>query len=96
MQSIRPRRRIHETGSAGLSPMVSPPPGASAEQFYMQKQIQAQTPMVVVLDDGERIEGVIEWYDRNAIKMGGKGRCLIYKSAIKYLYKKGDTGAEGV
>ena len=93
MQPARPRRRVFETGSAGLPQQITPPAGASAEQFYMQKQIQAQTPMVVVLEDGEKVEGIIEWYDRNAIKLGGRNRCLIYKSGIKYLYKKGDTGA---
>jgi len=92
MQPARLRRRVFETGSAGLQQQTTPPAGAQAEQFYMQKQIQAQTPMVVVLEDGEKIEGVIEWYDRNAIKLGGRSRCLIYKSGIKYMYKKGDTG----
>src|SRR5579863_3658208 len=33
-----------------------------AELFYLQKQIQTQTPMVIVLADGEHIEGCIEWY----------------------------------
>ena len=64
----------------------------NAELFYLQKQIQAQTPMVIVLDDGEKVEGVIEWYDRNALKVRGRTRMLIYKSAIKYMYKLGDTG----
>jgi sRNA-binding regulator protein Hfq len=58
-----------------------------AEVFYFQKQVQAQTPMTVVLDDGESIEGVIEWYDRDVIKIRNSGRTLIYKSCIKYLYK---------
>ena len=40
-----------------------------AEVFYFQKQVQAQTPMTIVLDDGESIEGVIEWYDRDVIKI---------------------------
>jgi hypothetical protein len=40
-----------------------------AESFYFQKQMQAQTPMVFVLEDGEKVEGCIEWYDRNAIKV---------------------------
>jgi len=35
-----------------------------AELFYLQKQIQSQTPMVIVLEDGEQVEGCIEWYDR--------------------------------
>ncbi|MFZ0629932.1 MAG: hypothetical protein WAM56_01500 [Acidobacteriaceae bacterium] len=75
---------------------------SSAESFYFQKQIQAQTPMVFVLDDGERIEGSIEWYDRDVIKVRCNSsspfrhgehatRILIYKSGIKYLFKAGEN-----
>ena len=63
-----------------------------AELFYLQKQIQSQTPMVIVLEDGERIDGCIEWYDRYSIKVRGRFKTLIYKSAIKYMYKLGDNG----
>lgn len=62
-----------------------------AEAFYFQKQAQAQTPMVFILEDGERIEGYIEWYDRNAIKVKNHTRTLIYKSSIKYLYKANEN-----
>lgn len=67
-------------------------PNRHAELFYLQKQIQSQTPMVIVLEDGERIDGCIEWYDRNTIKVRGRFKTLIYKSAIKYMYKLGDSG----
>ena len=63
-----------------------------AELFYLQKQIQSQTPMVIVLEDGERIEGCIEWYDRHTLKVRGRAKTLIYKSAIKYMYKLGENG----
>ncbi len=62
-----------------------------AESFYFQKQMQTQTMMVFVLQDGERIEGYIEWYDRDAIKVRHGSRTLIYKSSIKYLYKAGEN-----
>jgi sRNA-binding regulator protein Hfq len=63
-----------------------------AEAFYFQKQIQSHTLMTFVLEDGEQIEGTIEWYDRNAIKVRrGKVRTLIYKAGIKYLYKAEDS-----
>jgi sRNA-binding regulator protein Hfq len=62
-----------------------------AEVFYFQKQVQAQTPMTIVLDDGESIEGIIEWYDRDVIKVRHGRRTLIYKSCIKYLYKSGEN-----
>ena len=60
-----------------------------AEAFYFQKQMQAQTVMVVVLENGEHIEGTLEWYDHNAIKLrnGQRRHTMIYKSGIKYLYK---------
>jgi sRNA-binding regulator protein Hfq len=63
-----------------------------AELFYLQKQIQSQTPMVIVLEDGETVEGCLEWYDRNAVKVRGRSRMLIYKSAIKYMFKQGENG----
>ncbi len=63
-----------------------------AELFYLQKQIQSQTPMVIVLEDGEHVEGCIEWYDRNCLKVRGRAKTLVYKSAIKYMYKLGEQG----
>jgi sRNA-binding regulator protein Hfq len=63
-----------------------------AEAFYFQKQIHSRTVMIFVLEDGEQIEGTIEWYDRNAIKVRhGAVRTLIYKAGIKYLYKAAES-----
>jgi len=77
-----------------LSSYVQPqePAQRHAELFYLQKQIQAQTPMVIVLEEGEVVEGCIEWYDENVLKIRGNTRTLVYKSAIKYMYKLGDVG----
>ena len=66
-------------------------PYRNAELFYLQKQIQSQTPMVIVLEDGEHLEGCIEWYDRNTLKVRGRQKTLVYKAAIKYMYKVGDS-----
>lgn len=63
-----------------------------AEAFYFQKQIQQQTEMTVVLEDGEELSGIIEWYDRCVLKMRvGRSRVMIYKSGVKYLYKASDA-----
>jgi len=68
---------------------VPPPSETSAEIFYYKKQIDAHTPMVIVLLDGEEIEGTIEWYDRGALKVNRKGapNLLILKRNIKYMFK---------
>src|SRR5207247_9104753 len=53
----------------------APPEQTNAENFYYIKQMQARTPMVVVLDTGDEIRGVIEWYDKNCIKEIGRASC---------------------
>jgi host factor-I protein len=67
----------------------APPDQTNAEQFYFSKQMQAKTQMVVVLTDGERLEGVIEWYDKTCVKLNRDGapNLLLYKHCIKYIYK---------
>lgn len=93
-QPIRARRNASLPGSYHFPARTAEveAPQRHAELFYLQKQIQSQTPMVIVLEDGERIDGCIEWYDRNSIKVRGRTKTLIYKSAIKYMYKLGDVG----
>ena len=68
---------------------IPPPSETSAEIFYYKKQIDAHTPMVIVLLDGEEIEGTIEWYDRGALKVNRKDEpnLLILKRNIKYMFK---------
>jgi len=79
-------------GGGGKKP--APPEQTNAENFYYQKQMQSRTPMVIVLRDGEEIRGVIEWYDRNCIKVNrdnGDANLMIYKPAIKYMFKEGEN-----
>lgn len=67
----------------------SPPDQTNAEQFYYSKQMQSKTHMVVVLTDGEQLEGVIEWYDRECLKLNriDAPNLLLFKHCIKYMYK---------
>ena len=66
-----------------------PPEQTNAENYYYLKQMAAKTPMVVVLKDGEELRGVIEWYDRNCIKVNRQGapNLMVMKDCIKYMYK---------
>jgi sRNA-binding regulator protein Hfq len=81
-----PNRRIN---SAPNLKKTSPPEQTNAENFYYVKQMQAKTPMVIVLEDGETIEGTIEWYDKSCLKIHRDNgpNILLYKPCIKYLYK---------
>jgi len=86
-----------ERGDRGLGvggKKATPPEQTNAENFYYQKQMQSRTPMVIVLRDGEEIRGIIEWYDKTCLKVnreGGDPNLMIYKPAIKYMYKDGEN-----
>jgi host factor-I protein len=83
-----------ERAVGGAGRKTAPPEQTNAENFYYQKQMQSRTPMVIVLRDGEEVHGVIEWYDRNCIKVNresGQPNLMIYKPAIKYMYKEGEA-----
>ena len=72
----------------------TPTDQTNAENFYYVKQMQNRTPMVVVLKDGEQIHGVIEWYDKNCVKVNRTSgpNLLVLKHNIKYMYKADENG----
>jgi host factor-I protein len=90
----RGERGDRATGAGGGGKKPSPPEQTNAENFYYQKQMQSRTPMVIVLRDGEEVRGIIEWYDRNCLKVNrenGEPNLMIYKPAIKYMFKEGEN-----
>ncbi len=68
----------------------APPEQTYAESFYYLKQMTSKTVMVIFMEDGEEIRGIIEWYDKNCLKVNRlkEPNLLIMKSKIKYMYKQ--------
>jgi host factor-I protein len=62
----------------------------NAENFYYLKQMQARTPMVIVLLDGTELTGWIEWYDKNCVKLNRNDapNLLLFKHSIKFMFKE--------
>jgi hypothetical protein len=85
----REQRAAQQPTAVQVKKRVPPPIETNAEIFYYKKQIDAHTVMVIVLLDGEEIEGTIEWYDRGALKVNRKSapNLLLLKRNIKYMYK---------
>lgn len=86
-------RNFSGTADQAESRKKQPPPvETNAETFYYKKQIDSRTKMVIVLTDGEEIEGTIEWYDLDALKINrtAKPNILLPKHSIKYMFKAED------
>ena len=87
------RERLERTDRMPSMKRVTPPDQTHAENFYYQKQMQGKTPVVVMMKDGEQVQGTIEWYDKNCIKLTRSNgvNLLIYKPSIRYIYKAGEN-----
>ena len=86
-------------GATGTNPSKrrpAPSESTNAEAFYYLKQMNTQTPMVLVLDNGEELRGQIEWYDRGCLKVHREDgpNLLIYKHSIRYLYKADEAATD--
>ena len=98
----QPHPQPHPSHPPHLQPQkkIHPPTDTFAENYYYLKQMGKKTPMAVVFNDGQVIEGYIEWYDRNCIKLNREGapNLLVFKSSVKIMYKinegKEDADAE--
>ena len=86
---IRPDVAEQKAGR-GVRRKQVPPEQTNAEEFYYLKQMAAKTPMVVVLNNDEELQGWIEWYDKGAIKLNRQSgpNLLILKHNIRYMFKE--------
>jgi host factor-I protein len=96
-QNLAPRPAQPAPQAAATRKKPAPPEQTHAENFYYVKQMQARTPVAVVLTDGEILRGIVEWYDRDCIKLTrfGAPNLMVYKHCIKYLYKDGEESSNG-
>lgn len=60
------------------------------EGLYFKELIQAEAPVVVVLDTGEEVLGFVRYYDLDMISIApadGSPKMFLRKSGIRYLYE---------
>jgi host factor-I protein len=60
-----------------------------AEVRYLQELIENRTPVRMRLSDNQEVDGVIEFYDANFIRLTREDQpnLFVYKHDIKYLYE---------
>ena len=95
--SLSGRPQHNNNNGPAPSKKPAPPEITHAENFYWVKQMQGRTPMTVVLESGEELRGIVEWYDRECIKLTRQGHpnLMVFKRFIKYVYKDGEESSQG-
>ncbi len=84
------KMRVHHQPATGTPTRKSGPQEKTfAEEFYYRKQMQNRTRMVIRLTGGEEIRGLIEWYDRDCVKVNRDSapNLLVMKRYIVYMHK---------
>ena len=85
---------FHGQGSPSLSrkPRTSPPEETSEEASYLKSLSEKQKPVSIKLADGEIVNGWIEYYDKNMVRLTREAQpnLFIFKHEIMYIAE--DTG----
>lgn len=76
---------------AGKVSKTKAPEQTLEEARYLRQLIDQRTPVRVKLSDNEEVEGVIEFYDAQFIRLTREGapNLFLYKHDIKYLFEPG-------
>jgi recombinational DNA repair protein RecR len=82
------RQRYSKEQSSQVKRSRTPAAETGKEANFLRHCIERQTPMVVKLQDGREVSGVIEYYDKAFIRLTVKNSPneFIYKKDILYLY----------
>jgi host factor-I protein len=84
---------FHGQGSSGAprKPRSAPPEETSEEAAYLKSLGDKQKPVSIKLADGEVVQGWIEYYDKNMLRLTRqeKPNLFIYKHEIMYIAEDG-------
>lgn len=83
--------------NARRAPKVPPAPkvidyeDTGQEAAYLKTLIDKETPVVVVLRTGEKLRGIVRYYDRDVFSLGpadGGPKLFLRKTGVRYLYEE--------
>jgi len=81
----------HGTPGGQRRAKVTPPDETSEEAAYLKSLAEKQRPVSIKLADGEVVQGWIEYYDRNMVRLTrqDKPNLFIFKHEIMYIAEDG-------
>jgi sRNA-binding regulator protein Hfq len=85
------KRRKPTGRPGGANRRKAPPPATGREAEFLKAVKEARAHMIVQLVNGQRVEGVIEYFDRDMIKVTRPEgpHVFVRKEDIRYLFEEG-------
>jgi len=81
----------HNSAGGFRKPRPTPPEETSEEATYLKFLGEKQRVVTLKLADGEMVQGWIEYYDKNMVRLtrDGKPNLFIFKHEIMYIAEDG-------
>ena len=81
---------LHRPSGGGVAQSKTKEPEHTFEEVkYLRQLAENHTPVRVRLSDNQEVEGTVEFYDANFIRLTRQGdpNLFLFKHDIKYLYE---------
>jgi hypothetical protein len=74
---------------AGKISQAKAPAHTLQEARYLERLVEQQTPVRVRLTGNQEVEGIVEFFDQNFIRLTrvGAPNLFLFKQDLKYLYE---------
>jgi len=85
------KKNVHRVPKAPPVPKVIDYEDTGQEAAYLKMLIDKETPVVVVLRTGEKLRGIVRYYDRDVFSLGpadGGPKLFLRKTGVRYLYEE--------
>jgi hypothetical protein len=86
-------RRTGDSSRGGGGPRRIPPESTGREAAYLLRKKEGRCPMVVRLVSGSQVRGVIEYFDRDMVKITcpEQPHLFVRKADIRYMYDESEV-----
>ncbi len=81
------RKPVHKNAVKGTGSSIE---NTGRETQYLDQLMKSETPVTVVLRNGESVSGMVRYYDRDIFSLGpldGSPKIFLRKESIRYLFE---------
>lgn len=85
------KKNARRAPKAPPAPKVIDYEDTGQEAAYLRTLIDKEIPVVVVLRTGEKLRGIVRYYDRDVFSLGpadGGPKLFLRKTGVRYLYEE--------
>lgn len=92
-KKFAPKRGVKKKVMVKKKAPVTSIESTGMEALYLKDLMEAETQVVIVLNSGEEVRGLVRYYDKDVFSLGpadGGPKIFLRKESIRYMYEAED------